>query len=475
MYDGCRIVNYDTRRIPAEVISANSTTLLMSQSVTRLTALVAAIIFALPVAAGGQQLDTASALGGLRDVASSCAADAGKLWGISLCAPIALTDRTIRLVIATDTVTDRPFLPYAGAYITTAPDGLGFANTSFTWGNRSWAMILLPLPADRFDRASLMMHEVFHSVQDSLRLRGSDPANNQLDVLQGRYLLRLELRALAAALDALATDGPNSDTVIRADASDALLFRAQRHALYPTADTLEPALEMQEGLAEYTGDRLAMTLTGAKASRIATRVRAFQSNPTFVRAFAYATGPALGLLLDHFSSSWRMDVRTIRNPALLLARAIDFRAPTNLARAVSERARRYGATEVMAQELVRDSTRRVRMADYRKRLVDGPTITLHQTDLSRGFNPQTLVGFDSVWTVYPTGSFGADWGTLDVKDGGAIVSSDYRTVRVEAPTSPIAPETRTIAGPGWTMTLARGWSLQPVAGRAGSYETKKNP
>lgn len=473
MYDVRRIVNYDRRRINPAVLP---TSVLPSRTMTppwaRLICLLAAAAFTQPsTRLQAQQIDTASALAALRDASTACHLDAGRLWGISLCAPIALTDRATRLVIATDSVSGRPFLPYVGAFLTTAPEELGFANTSFTWGTRSWAMILLPLPADRFDRASLVMHEVFHSVQDTLHLAGSDPANNQLDVLEGRHLLRLELRALAAALDALSNSGAD----VRAHTSDALLFRAQRHALYPAADSLEPALEMQEGLAEYTGDRLAMMLTGEPATRIAPRVRAFQSNPTYVRSFAYATGPALGILLDHFSPTWRRDVRTTRNPALLLARAIGFHAPIDLARAVSQRAKSYGDAEIMSQELARDSTRRVRMADYRKRLVDGPTVTFRQTNLSRGFNPQTLVGFDSVWTIYPTGNFSADWGSLDVKDGGAIVASDFRTLRVAAPGTPITPEMRAIHGSGWTLTIAPSWSLRPVAGRAGSYEAAKNP
>lgn len=421
---------------------------------------------------GAQQIDTAAALAALREASDACRMDAGKLWGISLCGPIALTDRETRLVIANDTVPGRPHLPYAGAFVTTAAEGLGFANTSFTWAKRQWAMILLPLPKDRFDRLSLVMHEVFHREQDSLHLAGSDPANNQLDMLQGRHLFRLELRALAAGLDDLAQ---NHDADARMHAIDALTFRAQRRVLYPAADTLEPALEMQEGLAEYTGDRLAMSLTGENASRIAKRVRTFESNPTYVRSFAYATGPALGLLLDRFSPGWRTDVRTTRDPARLLAAAIGFHTPKDLARVVAQRAKPYGDAEIMTQELARDSMRRVVMADYRKRLIDGRTITFHQTNLSRGFNPQTLVGFDSTWTIYPTGSFSSDWGSLDLKQGGAMVASDFRTVRIESPSAPVAPGARTVEGPGWTLTLTPGWSLGPSTDHPGSYEVRKSP
>ncbi len=443
-----------------------------STNSSRRCILAAAILSVQATPLCAQQIDTATALAALHDAADACRTDGGRLWGVSLCGPIALIDRETRLVLANDTVPGRPYMPYAGAFLTTAPEGVGFANTSVRWGKREWAMILMPLPTDRFDRVSLVMHEVFHREQDTLHLGGSDPANNQLDVLQGRHLFRLELRALAAALDDLAQ---KRDAGARIHAIDALTFRAERRALYPAADTLEPALEMQEGLAEYTGDRLAMDLTGENASRIAKRVRDFESNPTYVRSFAYATGPALGLLLDHFSPSWRIDVRQKRDPARLLATAIGFHTPKGLGQVVARRAGLYGDAEIMSQEVVRDSTRRVRMADYRRRLIDGPTITLRQTSLSRGFNPQTLVGFDSTWTVYPTGSFSAPWGSLNVTDGGALVSNDFHTIHIAAPTTASAPDARTVKGDGWVLTLAPGWSLTVNVARPGSYELQKSP
>lgn len=401
-----------------------------------------------------QVVDTATALAGMRDARAACTQDAGALWGRSLCGPIALVDRQTRLVLASDSVSGRNALPYAGAFVTTLPAGMFIANTSFQWGGRPWAMIALPLPTDRFDRVSLVMHEVFHREQAALGLGGEDPPNNQLDLLDGRRWFRLELRALASALDALAA---NASTV-RAHTEDALLFRARRRMLYPLADSLEPALEMQEGLAEYTGDRLAMTLTGETAARVARRVRAFQSEPTFVRSFAYASGPALGLLLDHFAPAWREEIHTTRDPARLLARHLPLTLPTNLAREADRRARGYDVASIDREEKSRDSLRAPTIARYRSRLVDGLVVTLTQTNLSRNFDPQSLVGYDITNTIYPTGTFTADWGALEVTDGGALVSNDFRRIQVAAPRG--AAETdRVVKGEGWVLTLKPGWRI----------------
>ena len=352
---------------------------------------------------------------------------------------------------------------YVRAYATTSPAGVGFANTSFDWAGKPWAMILLPLPADQFDRVALLMHEVFHREQKALGLAGEDPANNHLDALDGRRWLRLELQAYASALDALAA----RDERAREHTEAALTFRARRHQLYPTADSLESSLEMQEGLAEYTGERLAMSLTQSTTARIARRLREYQSTPTYVRSFAYATGPAIGALLDHFAPRWQARVVEAHDPARLLAQAITYRVPANLAREAERRAMQYEGARILAEETSRDSSRRTAMAKYRAALVDGPTLTLTQKWLGRNFNPDMLVGFDAEHTVYPTGTFNSEWGSLEVTSGGALLSNDQLTLRVSAPSTP--PTSRTVTGDGWKLTLKPGWSLQSAAARPGSY------
>ena len=114
----------------------------------------AAATFILPVArSSAQQLDTARALAALREAKSACEMDAGTLWRRSLCGSIALVDRQTRIVIANDTVGGRHFVRLGDAYLTTLPDNQYVANTSFQWAGRTWTMVALPLPRDRFARA----------------------------------------------------------------------------------------------------------------------------------------------------------------------------------------------------------------------------------------------------------------------------------------------------------------------------------
>jgi hypothetical protein len=98
-------------------------------------------------------------------------------------------------------------------------------------------------------------------------------------------------------------------------------------------------------------------------------------------------------------------------------------------------------------------------------------LTLRQENLMRSFDPNTLLPFDSVATVYPTGTFSAEWGELEVSDGGALVSTDSRVLRVSAPSSPGAGAA-SVAGDGWKLTLKEGWGIR-AAGKAGDFEVLK--
>jgi hypothetical protein len=418
-----------------------------------------------------QQLDTSKALSALRDAKTACDMDGGKLWSRSLCGPIALVDRQTRLVIANDTVPGKHFLRLGDAYVMTLPVEQYIANTSFKWGGRPWTMVALPLPADRYARTALLMHEVFHREQSALGLAQADALNNQLDMRPGRTWLRLEYRALARAVEML----PDT-AAARHHVESALIFRAERRALYPGSDSLEATLEIQEGLPEYTGQRLAMEVTGENATRVARYVRNYETTPTFVRAFAYGTGPAIGVLLDAYSPNWRTAVGKTRDIGALLGGAIAFARPKNLASVARARAMEYGWNEVDSSEAARDSARAPVMRGYRTRLADGPVITLRQSkdSLSWSYDPTELVGFDLYSTIYPSGMFSGPWGKLTVEEGGVLVRNDFSSITIAAPAAPIT-DSREIKGAGWSLSVNPGWSLEPNPTRAGSFVLTRNP
>lgn len=406
-----------------------------------------------PALAASQTVDTVGASAAVNAFRANCRAVGEALWGASLCGPQVLVHAPTRAALASQPDPDGAFLPVIELYAGRLPDGLPVANTAMEWGADRWSMVLLPLPEDRRASYALLAHEAFHRAQPQLGFELTDPASPHLDEREGRVWLRLELRALARALE---TTG---EVAIHA-ALDGLRFRAYRHRLYPGSDSLESELERNEGLAEYTGHRYASMLLGDDPGWTALGIRDFESRDSYVRSFAYATGPGLGLLLDRYHPGWRRAVHQ-RGLADLLAEALSGAPITEIdGAAVLARAQEYGHAAVDAEEAERAARLAARLAEIRSRLIDGPTLLLRQSNLGATFDPNAMVPIPGAGTYYPTGSFTAAWGRLEVHEGGALVSPDWTTLRL--PAADLRIEADGIHGHGWMLQLADGWSPREV-------------
>ena len=213
------------------------------------------------------------------------ARDAGALWGVSLDGPLIFVDFETRQVAANQPDAEGRLAPQAGVWVGAIPPEVMVANTAMAWAGVHWTMLLWQsLSDDPQRRAEFMAHEAFHRIQGDIGF--SMPkianANVHLDTLAGRYWLQLEWRALEHALLA-------EDAARVAALTDALLFRAARRDLFPQAAVEERALEMHEGLAEYTGFRLSGMTTAQTAD---CGQRAPAQVASFGRAVAYASGAA---------------------------------------------------------------------------------------------------------------------------------------------------------------------------------------
>jgi hypothetical protein len=318
------------------------------------------------------------------------------------------------------------------------------------------------VPTDSGRRGAMFMHELWHRRQAELGFPASGAANEHLDTREGRVWLQLEWRALQSAL---AGRGRGRSSA----AADALLFRAMRRKLFPRAAVEEREMEMHEGLAEYTGVRLGGVRDPARFvidANLAEQPR----RESFVRSFAYASGPAYGLLLDEAAPGWTRRLRKDEDLAELLRARLRI-APARVDEKGAEaRARVYGFEELAAAELRREEGRRRVVADYRARLVEGPVLFLPLRGMSMSFDPGNLVPLEGLGTVYPNIRVVDAWGVLNVKGGGALLSKGFDGVTVPAPSDVSA---RTLGGEGWTLELKDGWSLAPGA-RRGDFVVRRN-
>jgi len=414
-----------------------------------------------PALAAESPIPIADARAVFAQAQSLCETDGGRLWGASLCAPIMLVDPKTRRIVASQADAKGALRPQDGVFVGELPPEANAANTATEWSGTRWTQMLWPLPEDDSVRGTLIAHELFHRLQPDLPIATAKGGENpHLDSLEGRYNLQLEWRALAKALQA------DSRAAKRAAAADALSFRAERYRRFPEARADEAALETNEGLAEYTGVMVGNGTPQTRSRAALNDLQAHVGDPSFVRSFAYATGPAYGMLLDDLAPGWRKRLGDV--PADLGTRLRDaarIEVPTGEA-ALAAAAARYDGAALRATETVREQQRLAQLARNRARFVDGPVLTLALVHMSVQFNPSNLQPLDGVGTVYPTMRVTDDWGTLEVADG-AVMRSDWKAVILAAPDNTgTAPQ-----GPGWTLTLKPGWMLAPGE-RTGDYVLK---
>ena len=310
------------------------------------------------------------------------------------------------------------------------------------------------LPENDADvRQQVMLHGLFHRIQPELGFITDDGFNEHLDTLEGRVWMQLEWRALRRAVESSGSD--------RAEAiADALAFRRERRRRFPGAADNERRDEIREGLASYTGIA-AWASSPADAHRAAASgLAGGEAQQSFVGNFEAASGPAYGVLLDDLLPGWRRQVRGTSDLGDLLASATN-RPPTT---DVAVAAARYDGATLRTAEEARDRAQQVRVAELRRRFVDGPVLTMPAG--GRGTSDTTgSVGIPGVGTVFFRNfTLSAQWGRLDA-NGGVLRAADGSTLSVPV-TGPL--EGATLQGDGWSVTLNAGWLVQPAA-RPGSF------
>jgi hypothetical protein len=391
------------------------------------------------------QVDHVRAQEFFKEAQTLCERDGGRLWGTSICAPMVIGDARTQTFATSQPPPDAPRRKI-----------MGLLNGPIQWGDTMWAAMTWDTIANwpPRTRGETFLHESFHIVQQRLGLLTPTVASEHLDSVDGRYWLRLEWRALARALR---ESGEPRALAVR----EALAFRRARRSRYPDQFESERGWDINEGLASYTQTVLAAPSGTDAIARALELLAEAEDGESFVRTFAYTSGPAYGLLLDAASPGWPRSVRASDDPAILLMSALGVQPVADAAAAAA----RYGGAELRAAEEQRDRERQARIAELRRRFVDDPVFMMpgggSGTSDSRGAMviPQT-------GTVYfgPFRMSGA-WGTLEA-DRGVLVATDGRSRRLPAP---VRGDGTTISGDGWTFTAAPGWVIREGA-RRGDFE-----
>ncbi len=380
------------------------------------------------------------------DIDSLLDLDSGKFWNKEIYGPILFIDPGTRIFYANTNNADKSFHRIGTIYTDTLPPDMNIANTAIDWNNKRWSMVMLPLPTEKASRNNLVIHELFHRLQPEIGFENlQELENGHLDTYQGRLLLRLELQALDKALH-----GPETAKHIQ----NALYFRKKRQKANVIKDA-ENALELNEGLAEYT----AIMLSGRNADQMKSHLRQskteFLSNPTFVRSFAYQTVPFYGYLLSFNHPNWHKEIKVNTNLTDFFIKA--FQTDIDMDRSLKEVDGQYGYDyqRIENEEMEREKTRIEKIAKLKDKFMEGPTLELSFLHMNISFDPRNITPLENMGTVYPNLKIIDDWGILTVENG-ALMAPDWSKVIVTAPT---LIEDGTVEGDGWKLELEPTWKV----------------
>ncbi|HWF90137.1 MAG TPA: hypothetical protein VN659_14925 [Pyrinomonadaceae bacterium] len=427
----------------------------MTHRIVKLMAVLSGLLaFVTNAAAQSSTIDLKLAAQYFQQLKQTSDRDAGKSWGLSLYGPTMFVDPDTGNVVANQADLEHKLSPQDGVFVGKLPNESNPANHAFDWAGVHWTMVLWPVSQFRQPRERLLLHESFHRLQDKLGLPARDAVNSHLDTLNGRIWIQMEWRALERALR---ETGPARQASI----ADALLFRAYRRSLFPDSTTNENALELNEGLAEYTGVKLSSADLQETAVRANLSLRQARNNPTFARSFAYVSGPAYGALLDLAGKPWRDSLKPTTDLGVLLQQryGISTRASEAAARAA---ALRYEGDEIITIETQQEQTRNQQIAEAKKKFFDEPVLILPLTqDVNYSYDPNNVIGIDPSNTVYPTMRIVDAWGILTVTNGAWLErDANGHVIRARLP-APQDLSARPLKGNGWSLELANGWEPTP--------------
>lgn len=393
-----------------------------------------------------------------------CEADGGRLWGVSLCVPLMLVDPATRQAVANAAL---PGSKRDGdVFRLTLPEGTQISTAPTSYRGVSLAELIWPLFGSDETQAVSLMHESFHVVQPKLGFSGyaedsSIAGDSFLDTQTGRIWLRGEFAALTVAL---ATNGEARRAALR----DALAMRAYRDAILPGTAEPERQQDIIEGLAEATGIDAGL-LPQRRIDYALHDIAFVEAQPSYARAFAYATGPAYSELLDAVQPRWRRTVTQASDITQMAMRTYGLSVATPLAAQARAVLYRYGGAAIEAQEAELAKHKAELLAKYARELIAGPTLWLPLAHMKITFNPRDIETFAPYGSVYHTLTVTAKWGTIAVSGGDAMISKAFDVLTVPAPRD---IRGRAVRGDGWILHLATGSGIVPDPRKPGSYTVR---
>lgn len=385
-----------------------------------------------------------------QEVESSCGENE-YIWNLDLYGPLLLVNQDDRTVYANMPDSINIFKKTKNIYVGVLPNEINIANTSLHWGGRDWAMIMLTsINNDKSERLNLLTHELFHRVQKQLNFLSYNPSNDHLDKKGGRIYLRLELEALKKAVISIS----ESDRINHLKA--AVIFRKYRNSLFPSTDSTENLLELNEGIAEYTGIMMSGRDTEQMQKHFVDRITLFLKSDSYIRSFAYETIPIYGYLLQFINRNWNKNINSQSNLTNYFIREFQIQLPNDLGGTIENIKNEYNGEATFLEEIERDSIKKKTIAEYISKFIEQPHLTIPLENLNMSFDYTVIMPLENYGTVYPEIRVTDNWGILTVKKG-SLISTSWDKITVSAP---ILVDDKKLSGDGWTLELINKYRAQ---------------
>lgn len=374
----------------------------------------------------------------------------GQLWSHQLYGSLMLVNPKNRIVFANEPDNAAILTKNGSIYTGILPDEINIANTFIEWNGKRWTTVILPLPEDANERMNLLTHELFHRIQpeigfDNLPYETSD----HLDTKEGRIYLKLELEALKMALNTENIDMQNQ--YIR----DAIIFREYRYQLFPGSKEIENILEINEGLAEYTGSILSGRNDSLLRCHYVQFIETLSENPTFISSFTYLTIPVYGFFMQKSDKHWNLKITKETNLTDFITDFNEIEISDSLNNYVVRIRDDYNYQQINDYEIKRDEDKKALLALLDSKFKKNPVLVIPFKNMNISFNPGNLVPYRDMGTYYPNLRITDNWGILTVENG-ALVSKNWDKVIVTEPTETNGE----ISGDGWTLELKNGWKIE---------------
>lgn len=377
----------------------------------------------------------------------------GKLWNYKLNGPILLINPETRTFIANEQNEKNEFAEQGDFYIGRLPENINVSNTSIDWDGKRWTTAILPLPESKEDRLNLLVHESFHRIQQKVGFDNlNEIQNNHLDTKDGRIYLKLELEALKQALN---SEKPEQHL------KNALMIRNYRQQLFPNSTASENSLEINEGIAEYTGSILCGMSDTDLQKHYASSIDMFFSRPTFVRSFAYVTIPVYGYFMKKTDEHWNLKINGKTNLTEFISNFFGVKSQKINADEIKKIGKSYNLESISKFEEIREAKRIKLIATLKKRFLGDSTFVINLQNMNFAFNPGNVMPLDTFGTVYPSIRVTDNWGVLEVDSCGALLTN---WVKITI-TSPERITDTLISGKGWKLKLNSSWKLDKVNSR----------